>query len=74
MNTMDIPSEQDDADVLDRMVGEQALQIMLHEGVEHAEEASWPRRPVSTTIPHSQRRLPIRSKITRTMRKWRSSA
>ena len=31
-------AEQDDADVLDRVVGEQALQVVLHEGVQHAEQ------------------------------------
>ena len=29
---------QDDADVLDRVIGEQALQIVLHNGVQHAKQ------------------------------------
>src|SRR5207237_261674 len=30
--------DEDDSDVLDRVIGEQALEVMLHERVEHAEE------------------------------------
>ena len=48
-------SNEDDADVLDRMVGEQALEVVLHQRVEHAEQRGAAPRPSgparSTTSP-----------------------
>ena len=32
-------ADEDDADILDRVIGEQALQIVLHQRVEHADDA-----------------------------------
>ena len=32
-------ADEDDADILDRVIGEQALQIVLHQRVEHAHDA-----------------------------------
>ena len=65
-------SDIDDADVLDRVVGEQALEVVLHQGVDHAEQggagadrqnrnAPPPRRPVppvQTRSGRSRRRRP----------------
>ena len=32
-------ADEDDADVLDGVIGEQALEVVLHQGVEHAQHA-----------------------------------
>ena len=59
-------ADEDDADVLDRAVGEQALEVALHQRVQHAQhrrdaaEQRAPRRP--TTRPAA----PSRSKTMRT--------
>ena len=48
-------AQEDDADVLDRVVGEQALQVVLHQGAEHAQNAG----------DAGQARSPARSTTTR---------
>ena len=53
-------SDEDDADVLDGAVGEELLEILLHHGVEHAEDSAVPPPMASTTMAHHHSGSPSR--------------
>ena len=57
--------DEDDADVLHRVIGEQPLEIVLHQRIEHAHHAVMP-ASASTTMLHHQAGGPARSNTMRT--------
>ena len=54
-------ADEDDADVFDRVIGEEPLQVMLHERIEHAEDGVMAAERQDEMLHHQRARRPDRT-------------